>query len=218
MFRYYEEGEKSLNANPDVVNAILVDPARTTKMSSADSAIVGVGVDIETNEIYVRDVVSDKFHPDELYDEIFDMARRLEARHVGLEVTGLHEYITYPFLNEVRRRAADIELVDLHARGGRNEEGKKERVKSLVSFYRRGLVYHNEAVCGGLEMQLLAFPKPQKWDIMDALGYLPGLLDSGEVFMRPYDAEYAESPQHVENEYREIEKRTERTVDWSRPV
>ena len=227
MFRYYngEETpekermtEKELNEDPDVVNAILVDPARTTKMDSADSAIVGVGVNIRSNKIYVRDIDAGKFHPEELYDKVFDMARRIKARHVGLEVTGLHEYITYPFMNEVRRRAADIELVDLHARGGRNEKGKKSRVKSLVSFYRRGLVYHNKACTGGLEMQLLSFPRPQKWDIMDALGYLPGLLDSGEVFMRPYQAEYEEERSTVEGEYREIKRRTDSSMDWKRAV
>jgi len=135
-FKYYEEVE--LRKNKKIENLLILDPAKTVKMHSAESAIVGIGIDVESNAIYVRDIVSKMMHPDEIYDELFAMAQRLNVRVIGIEVTSLHEFITYPLKNEMVRRGLNYELIELHARGGSNiEKGKAQRIASLAPFYRQ---------------------------------------------------------------------------------
>lgn len=204
-FKYYEEKDVKLDNNPAVENIVLVDIARTTKVHSADSAIVGVAIDTRTEAVYVRDIDHGKFHPDEIYDKAIAMCQRLGAYRLGVEVTGLHEFITYPLRNELFRRAKNIELIELKARGGVTERGKVERVRSLVPFYRQGLIYHNKNISTALEQQLLSFPKSKRWDIMDAFGYVTEMLEMGQRYMSSAGEDY-DDPLMIEQEMRELEQ------------
>lgn len=212
-FKYYEENERDENGklkhdfahNSNIATFVIADIARSTKISSADSAIVGVSINMETNQIFVRDVVHGKMHPDEIYDQAINMCKRLKARYLGVEVTGLNEFITYPLRNELSRKAPGIELIELQARGGVQESGKTERVRSLVPFYRQGLVFHNKTACDALEAQLLSFPRSKRWDIMDALGYSVEMLEKGQKYMFPQMDGY-DSPEVIEAEFAELEK------------
>ena len=191
--------DPDLQRSNNTETVVIVDPAKTVKMSSAESAIVGVGIDLNSARLYIRDAVSKRLHPDELYDEAFGMAIRLGAKVIGVETTGLEEFIKQPFKNEMLRRGSFFELVWLKARGGTNDEkGKSLRIKELVPFYRLGYLYHN-ASCPDikkLEQQLLMFPRSKLWDLMDALAYIIELLELGERYFAPQDTndeeEYAE--------------------------
>lgn len=202
-FQYYDN--KINFSGPNIENVIVVDFAKTAKTTSADSAIVGGAIDLRNEKIFVRDIVSGKMHPDQIYDEIVAMILRLNARVLGIEVTGLNEFITYPLKNHLSRKGINIELVELHARGGKDEKGKTARVRSLVPFYRQGLVYHNKACTTGLESQLMSFPRSKRWDIMDALGYFTEMLERGQRYMHPQEDEGVEPMKMIENEYRELE-------------
>lgn len=207
FFKYYDPAELNLDRKKGIENIVIVDPAKTTNLKSAESAIVGIGFDPATEALYVRDIVADKFHPDELYDETIDMVLRLNARILGIEVTSLHEFITYPLKNELIRRGVFVEVMELHARGGDNEKGKIKRVKSLISLYRNGLIYHNKACTKPLEAQLLSFPRPKRWDIMDALGYISEILERGGRYMVPSNAQdEEESQREIEAEYKDLEE------------
>jgi len=195
-FRYYEEVEDPvayaskntdhlfhvlpMGVNPHVESVVIVDPAKTVQLQSDFSAVVGIGVDTIANKIYVRDVVARRLYPDELYNEIFSMLARMNARVLGVEVTSLNEFITFPLKNEMMRRGKFYELVELHAR-----KSKLERISALVPFYRQGLVYHNKAVASALEAQLLWFPKSKRIDIADALAYIVQLLEDGSRYFQP---------------------------------
>src|SRR5690625_320353 len=82
---------------------IVIDPAKTAKATSADSALVGGSINLDAGDIYFRDIVSGKFHPDELYNQMGEMIRRLKPSVVAVEVTGLNEFITYPIRNYLRQ-------------------------------------------------------------------------------------------------------------------
>lgn len=208
QFKYYEEKDFKLNTDPEVINVVLVDPSKTVKMNSAETGIVGIGVNLKTNAIFIRDAVGAKLHPDEVYDETFKMAERINAVAIGVEVTGLEEFITYPFKNEMISRGLNYQFIELKARGGAGGrgEGKKMRVRALVPFYRKGLVYHNRSVCAPLEAQLLSFPRAQRWDLMDAAAYIVEMLEEGLMyFSTVYDEAEEESPDDVEREFRQLE-------------
>ncbi|MCH8285748.1 hypothetical protein IIB79_04380, partial [candidate division KSB1 bacterium] len=172
---------------------------------SADTAIVGLTVNTLTRGIFIRDIVSDKFFPDQIYSESFAMAHRIDAKAIGIEVTGLNAFIMYPFRNAMLAAGYIFTLVELKARKGTAgpRSGKIARVASLSPLYRGGFVYHNRNCCEPLERQLMAFPKSKKWDIMDALGYITELLDSGDLFFTP-EEDYANQEEAAEAEMTEI--------------
>lgn len=166
-------------------NVVIIDPAKTVKVHSAETAIVGVGLNLDNSGIFVRDIVAKKLYPEEIYEEAFNMMARLGASVLAVEVTSLNEFIKQPLMNEISARGLPYgEPVWLHARAD-----KDERIKSLVPFYRQGYMYHNLRCCGGLEGQLLAFPRSRRNDIMDALAYIVELMHLGERYFAPPEME-----------------------------
>jgi len=210
-FKYYEERELD---NRHLENVIIVDPAKTANMHSADSAIVGIGIDYTTNAIYIRDIVSGKFFPNDLYEEMFAMRRRLNAHAIGIEVTGLEEFIKQPITNEMLKRGPSdsFEPIWLKARGGApdGEKGKIKRIGSLSPYYRQGYIYHNKSNCAKLEAQLLSFPRSGLVDVADATAYIIELLElGGRYFTAPdYD------PNELENEFSSLEYDPPLDDDW----
>ena len=211
-FRYYnvphdvgkkENDLKLLDAevqnNTNIETVVILDPAKTVKIHSAESAIIGIGIDLNNAKLYVRDIVSAKMYPDEIYEELFGMGTRLGAKVLGIEETSLNEFIKQPIKNEMFRRGSFFELIWLKARGGMKKE---HRIKELVPYYRGGYIYHN-ASCANtkkLEQQLLMFPRSKLWDIMDALAYIIEMLELGERYFSPKD-----NPDDIEAEYKELD-------------
>lgn len=202
---YDEQSDEFIKVRNRLENVVIIDPAKTTNFSSADSAIVGVGVDTQKSAIYVRDIVADKLHPDEIYDQAFAMADRIGARTIGYEVTSLNEFITYPFTTEMIKRRKFYQLVELKARAS-----KEERIAMLVPFYRMGYVYHNPAISPILEQQLLAYPRSKRWDVMDAFAYIIEMLELGERYFSSEDKE--DDPQVIEDEYKDLEDERDEPV------
>ena len=180
-FKDYDETDESFRPER-MVNVVIVDPAKTVQMHSADSAVIGIGVDRDSRRIYIRDVVSGKFRPDELYDKMFDMVESLKATVLAVEVTSLNEFITQPIKNEMMVRGVFPRFVELSARAH-----KADRVAALAPFYRLGYIYHNPNVCAKLESQLMAFPKSKLWDVMDAEAYIVELMELEGDYFHPSD-------------------------------
>jgi len=195
-FRQYREDSKEFLENrKKLENIVIVDPAKTTSVTADDSAVIGIGIDTKTPRIYVRDIVYGQLHPEEQYDEAFKMADRLGARTIGLEVTSLNEFITYPIKTQMIKRGRFYDIVELKARGS-----KEDRIAGLVPFYRLGYVYHNGNCCAVLEQQLLAYPRSKKDDVMDAVAYVVEMLELGERYFQPDEMEY-EAPEDIEAEF-----------------
>lgn len=185
--------------NQNIETVVLLDPAKTVKIHSSETAIVGIGIDLASAKVYIRDCVSEKLYPDEIYDSMFGMAQMLGAKVIGIEETSLNEFIKQPIKNEMFRRGSFFELVWLKARGGMKKE---LRIKELVPYYRGGYIYHN-ASCSTikkLEQQLLMFPRSALWDLMDCLAYLVEMLELGERYFSP-----SGNPEDIESEYKELE-------------
>ena len=182
----------------NIETVVILDPAKTVKIHSAESAIIGIGIDLNSAKIFIRDVISEKMYPDEIYSALFGMAQMLGAKVLGIEETSLNEFIKQPIKNEMFRRGSFFELIWLKARGGMKKE---LRVKELVPYYRGGYIYHN-ASCAGikkLEQQLLMFPRSALWDLMDAEAYLIEMLELGERYFSP-----KEDLEDMEAEYKEL--------------
>lgn len=176
LFKYYEPSE--LYDNKNISYYVIVDPAKTTKLQSADSAIVCWGVDKAKHQLFFHDCESGKFYPDELYDKTLRMVQRHQARVLGVEVTSLNEFITQPIKNEMRVRGIFPTFVELKAR-----DKKENRIAAIAPYYRLGYIHHNKNVSAKLEQQLLGFPRSRLWDVMDAAAYIVELLElEGDYF------------------------------------
>lgn len=174
-FRYYEPGEIIEDSN--IYYCTIVDPAKTVKIHSADSAIVTVGVDLNNHKIFFHDCVAGKLHPDELLDKMFEQVTVHNSRVLAVEVTSLNEFITQPIRNEMSKRSIFPQFVELKAR-----DKKENRVAQLAPFYRQGYIYHNKQVSSKLELQLLTFPRSELWDVMDAFAYIIELMELDERY------------------------------------
>ena len=190
--------DHEIQQDQNIETVIILDPAKTVKIHSAESAIIGIGIDLNSAKLYIRDIISEKMYPDEIYDAFFGMAQRLGAKVGGIEETSLNEFIKQPFKNEMFRRGCFLELIWLKARGGMKKE---HRIKELVPYYRGGYIYHNASCVGirKLEQQLLMFPRSALWDIMDAEAYIIEMLELGERYFSP-----KEDINDMESEYREL--------------
>jgi hypothetical protein len=203
-FKYYEEAEYELNLNSDVESMVLADPAKTHTKGSCNTAILGISVNVVTNKVYVREVVEGKFYPDELYEEMMNMADRINAIVLAPEVTGLNEYITQPLRNAISKAGKHFIIIEVKPRQGKT--GPK-RSGALISLYKQGHVYHNKDCCGSLEKYLLQWPRPARWDVIDALAGHVFVLEEGERYFLPkesagdIEAEYVELDYEDELEY-----------------
>jgi len=177
---------------------VIMDPAKTTKSTSDESAAVGVGLDMAGNRLYVMDIDAGNYHPDEFIEHSLNMCVKLKARVLGYEETSLHEFISYPLENAMKKRGLSLELVPLAARAS-----KEERVAGLLPFYRQGEIFHNKNACGALEAQLMSYPRAKRWDCMDALAYIVPLLEKGKRYF------FAKDEKATEKEFAELENKEE---------
>lgn len=197
--------DAEIHASRDVETVVLLDPAKTVKIHSAESAIIGVGIDLKSARLYVRDAISEKMYPDEIYDALFEMGNRLGANALGIEETSLNEFIKQPIKAEMLRRQKFFELIWLKTRGGMKKE---LRVKELVPYYRLGYMYHNASceVMTKLEAQLKMFPRSKLWDLMDCLAYIIEMLEMGQRYWAP-------GYEDPEDEFKELEKSYDAPVE-----
>jgi len=130
-FRYFEDRGDSIqpitvNGEKDgpaikaynLLHVTIVDPAKTVKLQSADSAVLTLAVDRTSKKIFVRGCVSGKFYPDQLYDEMFAQVKQYNSFILGYEVTGINQFIIQPVENECRVRGMHPILMELPARRG----------------------------------------------------------------------------------------------------
>ena len=187
-FRYYQDLFSTLKVGDDEIkmgqltHITLVDPARTVKLQSADSAIVTVAVDRTSRRIFVRHVFSGKVYPDELYNEMFRQVKLYGSFILGIDTVGLSNFVMQPVENECRIRGVHPMILELPAK-----RSKEERVATLAPHYKQGYIYHNEVGCGKLEGQLLGFPRSKLWDVMDCLAYVTYVMDKFAIFFDPMD-------------------------------
>jgi hypothetical protein len=180
MFHYY--GEHSIEfkgelERREIDTVIIVDPAKTANTTSAFTAIIAVGFNSIKNKIYFRDCINKRLTPDEIFKEAVDMAIRFKTAIIGIEVTGLNNFVTFPFQQYIATQNYYINLIEIKA-----IREKTLRVAALVPLYRMGAIWHNEElhVRGSLEAQLLSFPYSKFWDVMDCFANCIDMFDIGE--------------------------------------
>lgn len=195
-FQHYLESDNSFRDeldNGEVETIITGDPDKSANPGTADSCLMVWGINRLRDKYYVRDIVVESMQNDAFYGKVYELANQYTVRVFGLEVNSLNEYITYPLKNYLMKKGMYLEIIDLKPRigtisginRGEREHAKSYRAKALIPFYRRGAVFHNKTVAGLIETPLLSFPRPKKWDVIDAAAYLIQMLDKGEKWPMP---------------------------------
>jgi hypothetical protein len=210
FFRSYDNPDPKLNIepltdayfrhNPDIETVILSDPARTMNTGSAMSTIVGISIDRRKGCLYVRDIREEQMSPDDMINGMLDMAEDLNALVLAPEVTGLHEYITWPLENAMLERKVHYVIVEVKPR-----ENKKSAKRSggLIPLYRQGKVWHNSGCCLGLETYLMQWPRPKRWDVIDAVAGIIYAMEDGDRYLGAFEDK---EPDEIEQEYRDLEE------------
>jgi len=179
-FNRYSEGDLTREDLQSFINFVVYDPARSVTPQSDKTAIMGISIDPGKARTYVRDVVNGRLHTDEQFAAAVSVARNINASVIGVEVTGLKEFITKPLKDYlVESGNDDLNIIELHPRGNAS---KLDRIAALMPDYRMGKIYHNQNCCNELEGQLLSFPNSRFDDLMDALSYKIQMLDTGGIF------------------------------------
>lgn len=217
FWQYYNESDEKFvrEIKPRLQNILIYDPAKSRNPASAQSAFLVWGLDLEYHNFYERYAFGDYLTPIEQYEKIFELWDWFDICAVGMEITGLGEHLTYPFKNECLRRGylrIPPAVITLDARSGKGEftgaEGGKEgRINSLIPFYQKGLIYHNEKMCGQLETQLLG---DRLRDVADCAGYLPQMLEKAQQYFsvpKVYDKDGNELDEYSEFEEMEALER-----------
>jgi len=211
-FKYYVEGGGTLLVYTDgtkeperipereVTSLVIVDPAKTVKLSSADSAVIVIGIHRKSGKIFVRDVEAGKMEPDELLETMFRLCQAYRAVVLGVETTGIDRWISQPIENIMRSRIKSGMSVPIYHSISASKSNKAKRVASLGPYYKMGYIYHNKQACQKLESQLIMFPRSKLWDVMDGLSHLMPLMDQFAYFFDPEDY----GPESAENEFRAL--------------
>jgi hypothetical protein len=213
--RYVQAGDKLIwkehketvkASKKDLVNVVIVDPAKEVQIQNADTGIVGVGVSRDDKRIFFQEEDSGKMMPDEIFKRSFAMARRINAYIIAVEVTSLHQFIVQPFENQKRMESWVGQFIWINARGK-----KEERIAHLAPYYRQGLILHNKYHADKLESQLTGFPRSKLWDVMDAFAYIIQIMD--EYFIYFDSGDVMDDP---DDEYEELED--ERVLSYARII
>lgn len=179
-----------------LTHIVIVDPAKTEKLESADSAVLTIAIDRSSKRIFVRNVVAGKLSPSALLDAMFEQVKTYKAMILAVETTGLESWISQPIENEMRVRSIFPIYHAISASGSK----KKERVAALSPYYRLGYIYHNRICCQKLESQLTMFPRSKLWDVMDGLSHLLKILDDFAQYFDPEDF----GPEDDDKEFKDL--------------
>jgi len=140
----------------------MYDPARTVKTTSATT---GVAVwSWLGNKMLVWDAYGHLWKPDEIISDIFRVENEYHPITIGVEQTGLHEFIMQPLRQEQLRRGYAIPVRALNA-----PKGKMDFIRGLQPFAKAGEIIFAKELTEA-RAQFLSFPTG-RIDIPNALAY-----------------------------------------------
>jgi len=132
-FRYY-----SPQKLPERLRVcIAVDPAFSRKTRADYTAMVVAGQD-ELGNIFILDIVRDRFDPSQLINKLYELYWQYRPFLVGLE-TNSAEYLRYSLEQEGKIRGL-LPIKELK-HYGKNQK-KASRIRSLIPLYKKGLIWH----------------------------------------------------------------------------
>lgn len=160
---FKEEWLKYYNEDPSRLNIFMtVDPAISKRDEACNSAIVVCGVDSDYN-IYILDYIAKKLNPEELINNIWELAEAWEPDTIGIETIAYQQAVKFYFEKKMQDQMKWFNIVEI-----KTKVDKNEKIRRLIPFYSNGKVFHKRGSFQ-LEEELSKFPKGKNVDILDAL-------------------------------------------------
>lgn len=149
------------------------DPARTVRTRSA---LTGWAVwSWIGNRLVVWEAGGALLRPDEIVAKIFEINNLYDPVHIGVEETGLNEFILQPLRQEQINRNTAVPVKAMNA-----PKGKMDFIKGLQPFFKSGEATFAKPL-NDLEQQMLSFPTG-KIDTLNALAYALKMKPGNPVY------------------------------------
>lgn len=159
-FQYYDKSPDKLIEELGLVVWAGVDLAASQKASADEFAIVVVGIQPKTYEIYVLDIISGRFtfnRQKQLLKETFDTWDPVAT------------FVESNAYQAVLESTASAEFPDVRTRPVWTTQDKVTRATAFAYYYEKGKVFHRKKRSAKLESQLTGFPHVKLKDLFDAL-------------------------------------------------
>lgn len=157
---------------------ITIDPARTAKStSSLTGYAVGSWIN---NDLILWEADGHTIRPDDIIKLIFELNTRYNPITIGIDKTGLEEFIMSPLRNEMARRNTLLPVVPVH-----NPRNKLDFIRSLQPFIQAGQIKLAKP-SPLLQSQLQNFPSG-KIDVLNCVAYLLQ-MHPGEPVYQGFDS------------------------------
>lgn len=188
-FRYYSEpyGPAAFpfinpQNSPLVDRFVIADPAQTDGVRSCNMGALAFGVNKRDNCIMVRREFNEKIPIDEFFRKMREFCIETNSWEFYLETTGAKGSLLWMARQIINSGIGQhIQVIPIDARkdtpdgdfGEGGDAAKIGRASTLIPYYRRGEVWHEESLRGGfLEVQEKGYPEPGGWDTLDPAGHL----------------------------------------------
>ena len=161
-FRYFEEVDLK---GKQLEYTVTVDLAIGQQKHHDDTAIVVVGKERNSPEMYIVEILSWHFDPLQTIDALFWLYSKYRFRKCGIESVAFQKAMSFFLLDEMKKREVYFSIIELKAVGA-----KEKRIEGLQPLYQTWVIYHRRDYLK-LESQLINFPKAAHDDLADALAY-----------------------------------------------
>ncbi len=172
--RYYDRWTLRKN----LIYYMGVDPAGSLEDSADNTAIAVVAHD-EDGNIYLIDLVADKFLPSQIVEHILHFKNLYPVRKIGIEAVGTQRGLFYAIDEELKSRGEYLPLVPIKT----HRLGKKDRILSYLEpkisagmFFIDPSSYEQTAFLN--ELKNLVMGIPDKDDRLDAVALALSLMET----------------------------------------
>jgi hypothetical protein len=163
-----DDGQTHFVQASQLYKLIAVDPAFSTGEEGARSAIVVLGVDMDTGKMLVLETLAQRADPKDTVVDVVNAAERWGVSRVFIELAGQQ----LAFIQWVEREAANRNkplAIEQLKPGGRN---KDLRIEGLVIPFKNGDLYVHASQSVLLDDEYRKYrPGARKRDVLDALAY-----------------------------------------------
>lgn len=171
--------------SPEEINAIrekltwymMVDPAESMEARSSYTAIVCVGVDFSTGELYVDFAKQCKVDTAGFVTEIFDAVNTMNPSVFGMEKK-TRKALEYVLKDKMSVYGRFFNIEDLNPAMGNAPNAKEVRIRSLRPLFEAGRIKINNTLKDLLDI-LYTIPSSMSMDLPDALSYIFQLVPGG---------------------------------------
>lgn len=167
-----------------------IDPAISQKQEADNTAIVTVWIDRKSNNLYIIDVVSGKFLPNEIIDKVFQVFLQHHPVRIWIEVVAYQKMLALEIKNQMQIRNIFFVLDEVHP-----QWEKQARIRSILQpRYTSLSIYHNADKTQDLELELLKFPNGKHDDIIDSLSWSVSMIQSHTINRKPLEIYVPNTP------------------------